>query len=463
MANFFKPVAKAKISQEPLITYIDKLDHHGVGIARWGNKPLFIAGALPNETVKVKMIEQKNKYARAKLLSVEESNKARVQPYCNHFGLCGGCDLQMLSIEGQLAFKKQKVAELFSRSFSAKNIVQPTLPWFAPIESEPWHYRRKARIGVQFDKQSQATIGFRQKSSNRLAAVKSCPVLAEPINDIFPLLKKLLTQLTVKSAIGHIEVLQADISDKEGLTEQVESDQVVLVIRQLKAMSKADITLWLSYAQQHCWHLIVDDGNKQTPLLDNSQVINTALSYALPNQHKVYFESGDFIQINHAVNIAMIEQALRWLTPHSSDKILDLFCGLGNFSLALAQHVQQVVGVEGVQVMVDKAIHNAQLNEVNNCQFYQADLNSDWLLESWVKQNRYNKVLVDPARAGAEQAVLQIATLKIPSVLYVSCDPATLARDSAVLVSEGYKIEKISIMDMFSQTKHVETMVLFTL
>ena len=466
MANYFKAAVKAKTSSQLLTVSVDKLDINGVGVARWQNKPIFIAGALPNEIVDVKVIEQKSKYTRAKLISIGKQSDSRVTPQCQHFGLCGGCDLQMLDLEEQLLFKQQKITDLFSRSFSTKNLA-PTidtaqLPWQPAIKSSPWHYRRKARIGVQFDKNAQATIGFRQKSTNQLASIKSCPVLVEPLNAIFPLLKKLLAQLTVKSAIGHIEVIQADIIDTNSEEKIQKDDQVVVVVRQLKPMNETDIELWQSYAQQHYWHIIIDDGNKQLPLVGIKGGSSAVLSYELADKNKIYFSSSDFIQINHQVNNAMISQALAWLNISATDNVLDLFCGLGNFSLALAKHAKLVIGVEGVQVMVDKATHNALVNRFDNCQFYQADLNSDWLLETWAKEQVFDKVLLDPARAGAEQAVSQMAKLKIPSVLYVSCDPATLARDSAILVSQGYKLDKISLMDMFTQTKHVETMVLFT-
>ncbi|ALO35710.1 23S rRNA methyltransferase [Colwellia sp. MT41] len=466
MANFFKATVKPQTCNQRLTVSIEKLDINGVGVARWQNKPVFIAGALPNEVVDVKIIEQKSKYARAKLIAIGKQSEHRVEPQCQHFGVCGGCDLQMLDITEQLRFKQDKVSELFSRFFSSQdNVVKvdgKDLPWQAPIKSSPWHYRRKARIGVQFDKKSHATIGFRQKSTNQLAAIKSCPVLVEPLNDIFPLLKKLLAQLTVKSAIGHIEVIQADILEKHLPELRQKDKQVVLVIRQLKPMNATDIELWQSYAQQYGWHVIIDDGNQQVRLAGSKENSSAVFSYTLADKNKIYFASSDFIQINHQVNNAMISQALAWLNILPSDKVLDLFCGLGNFSLALAKYAKLLVGVEGVQVMVDKASHNAQVNGLDNCQFYQADLNSHWLLASWANGQVFDKVLLDPARAGAEQAVSQIAKLQIPSVLYVSCDPATLARDSAILIAHGYKLEKISLIDMFAQTKHVETMVLFT-
>jgi len=465
MANFFKAVAKPKDSNKELTIGIDKLDINGVGVARWKNKAMFISGALPDELVKVKIVEQKNKYTRARLLSIDKQSDKRVQPLCQHFGLCGGCDLQMLNLDEQLLFKQQKVTELFSRCYSTQGITnilaQQELPWLPPIKGDAWHYRRKARIGVQFDKKSQATIGFRQRSTNQLAAIKSCPVLVEPMNAIFPLLKKLLAKLTVKSAIGHIEVIQADITDKHKKGIGKKDNQVVLVVRQLKPMNNADIELWLSFSEKYNWYVIIDDGKKQQPLIEDKSDHSVQLSYTLADDIKINFASSDFIQINHQVNNAMIDQAMTWLSLSTTDNVLDLFCGLGNFSLALAKVTKSVVGVEGVQVMVDKASQNAQVNGIDNCQFYQADLNSDWLLTPWANGQVFDKVLLDPARAGAEQAVSQIATLKIPTVLYVSCDPATLARDSAILVSKGYKLQNISIMDMFSQTKHVETMVLF--
>ncbi len=467
MANFFIPSVKSQGKNQQLTLCIDRLDMNGVGVARWKNKPVFIAGALPKEVVNVKITEQKSKYVLAKLLSVKQGSDIRVEHQCQHFGLCGGCDLQMLDIKAQLAFKKDKVTELFSRCFSGltveKKIKPLVLPWQAAITSKPWHYRRKARIGVQFDKKAQAIIGFRKKSTNQLAAIKACPVLVTPLNDIFPLFKKLLAQLTIKSAIGHIEVMQADALNVNQQDLNDENSQTIVVIRQLKAMSNSDAELWQSSAEKNNWHILVDDGNTQRSLSNNEGGNSLELSYKLADNTRVTFASDDFIQINHSVNIDMINQALLWLNLSTEDTVLDLFCGLGNFSLSLAKQSKFVVGVEGVQVMVDKATYNAKKNNLTNCRFYQADLNSDWLSESWIQEHHFDKVLLDPARAGAEQAVSQIAKLRIPCVLYVSCDPATLARDSAILVSKGYKLDKISLMDMFSQTKHVETMVLFTL
>ncbi|NQY86918.1 MAG: 23S rRNA (uracil(1939)-C(5))-methyltransferase RlmD [Colwellia sp.] len=464
MANFFKENTnkqvnkQSKQSKQINTVIIDKLDLNGCGVGRYQQKPIFVAGSLPNETVEIRIVEQKNKYILAKLLKVIKTSEHRVAAPCQHFSLCGGCDLQHLDYDEQLLFKQKKVAELLSRSGISCELLKQ-LPWQKPIQSNQWHYRRKARIGVQFDKNSQAIIGFRQKATNQLVAVKSCPVLVKPAGDIFPILKALLAKLTVKKAIGHIEVIIADIVDDN-------SNKLTLVVRQIRSINKHDRQLWQEYAEKHSWtvHLLE---NKKGQENSNEQINTSAgelsygeLSYQLPDDIRIHFSNTDFIQINRQVNLAMIEQALSWLMPEPNDQVLDLFCGLGNFSLPLAKKVARVVGVEGVQTMVNKAFANAKSNGIDNCKFYQADLNSQWLSNSWAKNN-FTKVLLDPARAGAEHAVEQISQLNIATILYVSCEPTTLARDSKILLDKGYKIVKIGLIDMFSQTKHVETMVLF--
>ncbi len=470
MANFFKAKNKVSIVNKktlPVFTVkIDRLDQNGCGVSKFQKKSLFIQGALPEEIVETRIFEQKNKYARGKLLTIKESSPDRVEAICNHFGVCGGCDIQHIRYEQQLNFKQQKVIDLFSRHgiFDVINIKD--LPWQTPLVGQPWHYRRKARIGVQFNKNAQAVIGFRQKSTNQLVAIKSCPILAEPLNDIFPKLNHLISKLSVKSAIGHIEVIHSDIANSHHF--------VTLVIRQLKPLNTLDIQLWWDVAQQYQWQIIIDNGTELQALhslvstnksASNESLQLNTLSYTLPSENplnsiRLYFDTNDFIQINHQVNILMVEQALSWLQIKPNDIVLDLFCGLGNFSLSIAKHAFKVIGVEGVQSMVDKAQENALKNNIENCQFYQADLSKNWHEAVWAK-TIFDKVLLDPARAGAEQAVMHIASLEIPMVLYVSCDPDTLARDTKALMSQGYNIVKIGLIDMFSQTKHVETMVLF--
>jgi len=438
MANFFKVTAKKQQLGQAVKLKITRLDINGCGVGQYNKKPIFIDGVLPDEVVQLKVIEQKNKYSRGKLIEVISKSKQRSQAKCQHFLNCGGCDLQHMSQIAQLDFKQQKVSDLFAR-----NGIE-ALPWQTAIVSQPLHYRRKARIGVQYDKTGQATIGFRQRGSNHLINIKNCPVLVEPLNPIFSLLKKLLPKLSGKNAIGHIEVIS--------------TDKVTVVVRQLEVLTKQDKLYWQTFSENFPCDVLFDYGKEITPLDESSSAL---MQYALDDNINISFSPDNFIQVNHLVNRAMITQALQWLSLNEQDIVLDLFCGLGNFSLPIAKKVAQVVGIEGVDLMVAKAHENALNNGLNNCEFYQADLNSHWENEVWVN-NKYTKLLLDPARAGAYQALQQLVHLNIKMVLYVSCDPATLAKDSELLLSQGYRIEKISLMDMFSQTKHIETMVLFT-
>jgi len=450
MANFFK-ASKTKTQNSKLKSSIainiDRLDMNGTGVGTFQQKPIFVDGCLPQESVEVRLIEQKNKYARAKLISVSKASPHRVKVECAHFSHCGGCNLQPLAYNQQLEFKVNKVTELFSRSGIDKKITEH-LPWLPSITNDPWHYRRKARIGVQFTKNGDPIIGFRQKSTNQLVAIKSCPTLVKPIADIFPALQTFISQLSVKKAIGHIEVIYTQNDNNEEI--------IRIVVRQLRTLNDHDLNLWQHSAQQHNWQVLFDLGAGDYQALASYPTLH----YQLAHKINIDFSHEDFIQVNHQVNQAMIEQAMTWLALEDDDQLLDLFCGLGNFSLPIAKKIKSLVGVEGVQAMVDKAQANATRNHLSNCHFYQADLNSDWLEHDWAKLH-FTKAILDPARAGAEQAILQLVTLAIKNILYVSCDPATLARDSQLLIAQGYKIIKIGLVDMFSQTKHVETMVLF--
>ncbi len=444
MANFFKPSNKKQPTGQVISVSIDRLDHNGTGVGKYQNKPVFIENTLPQEKVTAKITDAKGKFFKASLVDIQQPSEQRIKPLCKHFKTCGGCDLQHLSFEQHLSFKQQKVIDLFSR-----NKITAQLPWQDSISSEPYHYRRKARIGVQYNKNGEPIVGFRQKGSNNLAQLKECPVLAEPIKQIFTTLKNFIQTLSLAKSIGHIEVIT--------------TDQVSLVVRQLVPLNTQDSDLWKVIAEQQNWQVFIDDGEKIKPL----NAI-TDLFYSIDNTNikasdkalNIYFEPKDFIQVNHNVNSKMITQAIEWLSLEADDRVLDLFCGLGNFSLPIAKQVDSVVGVEGLQSMVSKAAYNAKVNNINNAEFYQADLNSTWTDSPWLNTT-YNKVLLDPARAGAYEAISELLHLNIPHIVYVSCDPASLARDSELLINKGYVIEKIAIMDMFAQTKHIETMVLY--
>ena len=440
MVTFYKPPKKQSLLNKTLALNVSRLDHNGCGVAQYQKQSVFIEQALPGEKVSVKVIEQSSKYIKAKLLAITSKSEDRVQVPCRYFSQCGGCNLQHLDYPAQLSFKQQKVSQLLSRA----NIDISALPWQTNITSDFYHYRRKARIGVQYNKHGEAIVGFRQNSSNNLINIQHCQVLNENIADIFVPLKKVLDTLTGHKSVGHIEVISAD--------------RVCVVVRQLIKLPAEDKALWLAAAQEHQWQVIIDDGKTLQPL--SNEDASLALTYSLLDDSEIRFSPNDFIQVNHKINQLMVQQAINWLELTNTDQVLDLFCGLGNFSLPIAKQVSSVTGVEGVTAMVDKAGENASLNKLNNCHFYHADLNSDWQDAPWLA-TQYNKIVLDPARAGAEQAVEQISQFKAEKVLYISCDPSSLARDTALMIKQGYKIEKIALMDMFSQTKHIETMVLF--
>ena len=435
MAKIFKPAKSSSLVGKSIDVVIERLDINGIGVGKFKNKSVFVNNALVGEKVLAKVIEQTSKFIKAKPVKVSGISEQRISPKCRHFMQCGGCDLQHISNETQLRFKQDKVSELLSRMGVGQ------LPWQPPLVENPWSYRRKARIGVQYNKLGEPIVGFRQTATNNLTPIQYCDVLLPELSDIFPKLQRTIKALNQPKSIGHVEVLF--------------EARIVVVVRQLHKLSDAAKSVWSSAAEAHNWQVAFDDGKSLSPLTHDFP----ALAYSLDGID-ISYGSDDFIQVNHVVNQHMVKQACDWLKLDENDVVLDLFCGLGNFSLAMARKVKQVVGVEGVQAMVDKAAKNAINNHIDNCEFYQLDLNSSWLAQPWATKT-FNKVLLDPARAGAFEACHSLAELLPFNILYVSCDPTSLAKDTKVLIEKGYKIVKIGLIDMFAQTKHVETMVLF--
>ncbi|WP_068546743.1 23S rRNA (uracil(1939)-C(5))-methyltransferase RlmD [Thalassotalea crassostreae] len=437
MVNFYKPKAVKKQQNRLITVEINSLDINGDGVSRIGKKPVFISGALPGEKVEAKVSEEKSKYLRARAIKIYQQSEQRVEPKCRHFYQCGGCDLQHMSSDAQIAYKQKKVATLFSRNADLND-----LPWQAPLISEQWNYRRKARIGVQYNKLNQTTIGFRQKGSNVLTPVKSCHLLPSIFADEFSAFHELLDNFTSHRAISHIEIIDAE--------------RPAVIFRQVAKLTAHDLALLEKFSTSKDYQLLLQtdnaivDLNKQKPGLFSYDICGSQLQ----------FSESDFVQVNSHLNIAMVEQAIDYLQLEASDTVLDLFCGLGNFSIPMAKMVNKVIGVEGVQAMVDRAQSNAQLNQLSNCEFLQADLNVEKDRFDWLNSD-IDKVLLDPARAGAFNAVKNIVELNVNLILYISCDPATMTRDAKILFEHGYKLEKLSLMDMFSQTRHVETMALF--
>lgn len=441
MPNFYKPKKKSDLIGKKCNVVIEQLDINCDGVARVDGKPLFVPFALPGEKVLVKISEQKSKYARATLLNVIESSKQRVDATCQHYQHCGGCQLQHLSEHEQLVVKKQKVSQLFQRNADIAD-----LPWQSPIQSRAWHYRRKARLGVQYNKKNGAVVGFRRASTNVLMPIKECPILFGVEKGYLSSLSQLVNNELRHNLIGHIDLILLD------------SCCPIVTFRVLKTLTDGEINAIRAWSEGNL--SIVYSQNNQGDIQDLFAQ-NALLEYEIDTNVRIRFSPKDFIQVNAQVNESMVQLALSWLACDKSDHVLDLFSGLGNFSLPLAKRVSQVYGVEGVDSMVNKAAFNAKLNGIENCSFFQADLNDKWPSLPW-NSEKINKALIDPARAGAFEAIKQLLGLAPAVVVYVSCDPATLARDAKVMVDAGYKIEKIALVDMFSQTKHIETMVLFS-
>lgn len=436
MARFFQPKKKAQLETKHQTVLIERLDHQGSGIAYQHNKLLFVDGALPGEQVLMQLTESKSKYSRGQLIKVLTASEQRVTPFCRHYGQCGGCDLQHLEHSAQVAHKEQTLSQLMSK-FAGQ-----TLALSPAISCADKGYRRRARISVLWDKkQQQLQFGFRKKQSKQIVNVTDCPVLEPQLNTLLTPIQALLTQFKSQQAIGHVELVLGD-------------QGAVMVLRHLQPLPSEDHAALLAFAQRHHLTLYV------MPESDQLERLHGEMASYRETGSVIEFLPSNFIQVNRQVNQKMVAQALEWLALTDDDRVLDLFCGVGNFSLPMAQYAQSVVGIEGVDEMVEQATQNAQRNQIDNITFYQANLEQDMSTQAWAKQ-KFAKVLLDPARAGAAGIVDQLAKLGAQRVVYVSCNPATLARDSQSLLSQGYKLVKLGMLDMFPHTSHLESMALF--
>ncbi|WP_305830291.1 23S rRNA (uracil(1939)-C(5))-methyltransferase RlmD [Photobacterium leiognathi] len=436
MARFFKPQKRKTDTKHKEIT-ISRLDHLGAGIGHLNNKPVFIDGALPDETVVVQLTEDKKNYARARVIKRLKDSSARIKPHCPIYDQCGGCNLQHLSHQGQVIAKQQALTELMEK-FA---ITEEGTTQVAPIVGQSEHYRRCARFSVRMLPNGQMVFGFRKKQSKDIVDVTSCPVLATELDSLLPALRELLSGLKSRKHLGHVELVNAD-------------NGRVLLIRHLQPFNDKDLAAIKAFATEHQLMLFL------APSSDELEQVTGEQPYYDIEDVRLTFSPKDFIQVNRAVNQKMVEQAINWLDVQPQDRVLDLFCGLGNFSLPLARRAKAVVGVEGVDEMVARATANAVANRLDNATFYQANLDEDVTKLVWA-QEQFDKILLDPARAGAAGVMQHIVNLAPSKVVYVSCNPATLARDSQILLQQGYKLARLGMMDMFPHTGHLESMALF--
>ncbi len=419
---------------------IDRLSHDGRGIANFHDRTWFVAGALPTEEVAVRVVSSQSKWVNAKCERVITPSPIRQAPPCQYAGTCGGCELQHISYEQQIQFKQNSVIEQFQR------IANITLPeWQPPLINKPFGYRRRARIATRYNEQTkQLEIGFRAAFSQQIVAINNCLVLTESLNQLLQQLPDCLTQLTAPRHIGHIELFSGD--------------QNALLVRHTAPLTDKDINTLHTFCQTQQCQLWLQ--GKADPIPYQTEL---PLSYhLLANQQslKLNYRMGDFIQVNTEINQIMVQQALNWLQMQANESVLDLFCGLGNFTLPLAKQAKQVIAVEAIEGMVNLAKENAKQNHIENALFYKADLTQPIAGQIWA-QEKFSAVLLDPPRDGAMEIIKQMKKLDTNRLLYVSCNPATLARDAKLLIEQGYQIKKAGIMDMFPQTSHCEVMVLF--
>jgi 23S rRNA (uracil1939-C5)-methyltransferase len=427
------------------IADVTDLSHEGRGIAHIDGKTVFINDALPGERVEVRIVNRTRTFDEAQLVQVVEPADLRTEARCAHFGICGGCALQHFVPEGQIAFKQRQLLEAFARIGK----VEPKA-LLAPLSAEVWNYRRKARLAARYVPKKQRTVvGFRERSTTYITDVKRCDVLAPPMDRLVEPLSLLITQLSIRDRVPQIEVAVADNS-------------IALVVRILEPLTDADRELLLKFSTDHCVDLYVQPGGYETvaPLSPAPK----SLEYQLKAfDITLNFLPTDFVQVNAGLNELMIARALELLQPQATDKVLDLFCGLGNFSLPLARKSGHVTGIEGDAALVARARENARTNGIENAEFLASNLMGEEFLTAPWALRKYDRVLLDPPRAGAREVLPVVAKSNAHTVVYVSCHPASLARDAGLLVHDyGFELESAGVMDMFPHTAHVESIALFT-
>jgi 23S rRNA (uracil1939-C5)-methyltransferase len=428
---------------EPVRVRIESLTHDGRGVVHLNGKTIFVDGALTGEDVDMQYIARQRRYDEAKAIHIHTPSPDRVTPRCAAFGWCGGCSFQHLRDDAQIAVKQQALLDNLQRIGHVTP--ESVLP---PLTGPNWGYRRKARLAAKFViKKNKLLIGFREKHSPYVADMETCEVLHPSVAQLLPALRELINALSIKDQIPQIEVAVGD-------------NATALIFRHLAPLSDADRRQLVEFAQRYALQLYVQPGG-----LDSIALLwpeQGTLTYRL-DRYNVEFEFRPtlFTQVNADINARMVDRALELLALQSTDRVLDLFCGLGNFTLPIARHAAHVTGVEGEMGLVQTARDNAQRNGIANVDYHVGNLAEDVSIYPWARQ-RYDKILLDPPRSGAFELVKQSALWKAPRVVYVSCNPATLARDAEVLVqSHGYRLIKAGVMDMFPHTAHVEAIASF--
>jgi 23S rRNA (uracil1939-C5)-methyltransferase len=453
----------------PLLTAtIESLDQEGRGVAHVEGKTIFIDGALPTEKVTFRSHRIKPSYEVANVVEVLKQSNQRVTPKCPHFGLCGGCKLQHLDFAAQIA-NKQRLLESDLKHIGK---VKPDnmLP---PIYGPTWGYRHKARLSVKYvEKKQRVLVGFNEKATRYVADMNSCEVLVPEVSALIAPLQEMIVQLSIRDKLPQIELAvgEASLAEASQMLEASENQPViVLILRIMAELTLPDEALLKAFADAHHVQIWTQTKGPDTikpyyPLGSSTQAL-PALKYSLPEFDLTYpFKPNEFTQVNPQINQVMIRRAMQLLAPQSHEKIADFFCGIGNFTLPIARSGAQVLGLEGLANLVDRANESAVLNGIANTQFGVADL-FKMTPEALTALGRFDKWLVDPPRDGAFELIKSLDASNSPQrMVYVSCNPATLARDAGVLVNEkGYVLKAAGVINMFPHTSHVESIALFEL
>lgn len=416
------------------------LTHDGEGVADLGGQRVFVPDALPGERVEIVLRKRRRQVQHAELVRVLESSPDRATPPCEYFGRCGGCALQHLAYPAQVRFKEQTVAQALARI----GRLEPD-EWLPTATGPEWRYRRRARLGVKLvTAKDRVLVGFRERSAPYITDMLRCPVLVPPLDGLLAELGELVKASSVRQRLPQIE---AAVGDRAS----------ALVLRVLDAPNADDRAAFAAFGERHGIDMYLQPGGPGTvaPLAEARP-----LTYALPDFGvELGFAPTDFVQVNAAVNAQLVATAVQLAGIEPSDRVLDLYCGLGNFSLPLAQSARELVGVEGEAGLVARAVRNAAANGIGNARFMTADLaQAHW----GFFRERWNVVLLDPPRTGAEVPVAELRKTEPRRIVYVSCHPGTLARDAQTLTAGGlYRLRAARVLDMFPHTHHVETLALF--
>lgn len=456
---------RGKLPTEPVTLDIESLSHEGRGIAHIEGKVAFVDGALAGEQVSAAYVRRRGRFDELKTMEVLESSQDRVVPPCDFAGLCGGCSLQHMDSDAQIEFKQSVLLEQMRHATGSSLEDIELLP---KLQDATQYYRRKARLAIRVvTKKGGALVGFREKYSSFITDMDDCKVLVEEVAVLIRPLRSLITGLQggqdipqIEVAVGE-EVLGGDSGNENRFDEDNIRLRVAFVFRHLQPLSESDTQSLVQFSQEHGIDLYLQPGGNDTvhKVFPTDSV--ERLHYYLPEfDLQLNFHPMDFTQINAGINRKIISQALALLELSEDDTVLDLFCGLGNFTLAAARRAKKVVGVEGSQEMVLRGSENASQNGLDNVEFHAADLFQAIEEKEWTAQ-QYDKIILDPPRSGAIEIIPAVAKLGAQIIVYVSCNPATLARDTAELISAGYQLRATGVMDMFPHTTHVESMAVF--